>query len=162
MMKQIGMKTRLNSIGTGLLLIMGFSLMALRSYHTTKGNDIEGVWLTQSKESMIEISKSGNTYLGKVIWLKFPISPYTHKAKVDIKNPDPKLRDRPIIGLNLLLSFKYSQDTKTGEGDIYDPKSGTTYSCKATLLDPNTLNIRGYIGALWMGLGRTEVWKRIK
>ncbi len=162
MMKRLGMKTKLNRFGIVLLLLFCVCSMALRSERTTKGNDIDGVWLTQSKESMIEISKTGGNYVGKIIWLKFPISPYTHKPKVDIKNPDPKLRDRPIIGLNLLLSFKYATDTKTGEGDIYDPKSGSVYSCKATLQDPNTLNIRGYIGALWMGLGRTEVWKRIK
>jgi len=111
---------------------------------------------------MIEITRAGNYYLGKVYWLKVPISPHTGKPKVDINNPEPKLRTRPIIGLNILLSFKYSTDTKTGEGDIYDPKSGNTYSCKATLVDANTLNIRGYIGAYWMGLGRSEVWKRIK
>ena len=161
-MKREGMKIRLKWFGILLLLLFCINGMALKSDKPAKGNDIEGVWLTQSKESMIEITRSGNNYLGKVMWLKFPISPFTHKAKVDVKNPDLKLRDRPIIGLNLLIGFKYSPETKIGEGDIYDPKSGTTYNCKATLLDPNTLNIRGYIGALWMGLGRTEVWKRIK
>jgi len=162
MMNRAEMNTRLNWFGIGLLLLFCMTGMALRSDKTPKGNEIDGVWLTQSKESMIEISNAGNNYLGKIIWLKFPISPFTHKAKVDVKNPDPKLRDRPIIGLNLLIGFKYSTDTKIGEGDIYDPKSGTTYNCKVTLVDPNTLNIRGYIGALWMGLGRTEIWKRIK
>ena len=145
-----------------LMLLLCIQGMALKSDRTVNGNDIQGVWLTQSKESMIEITRAGNYYVGKVYWLKVPISPYTGKPKVDIKNPDPKLRTRPIIGLNILLDFKYSPDTKTGEGDIYDPKSGTTYNCKANLIDANTLNIRGYIGAIWMGLGRTEVWKRIK
>jgi len=125
-------------------------------------NDITGIWLTQSTETMIEVRKNGANYTGKIFWLKFPISPKTNKPKIDIENPDPNLRSRAIIGLNLLIDFTFSPEKGTGSGDIYDPKSGKTYNCKATLVDANTLKIRGYIGASWMGLGRTEVWKKIK
>ncbi len=124
--------------------------------------DITGVWMTQSQESMIEVAKSGDNYVGKVYWLKFPIDPDTKQPKVDKKNPDEKLRSRPIMMLNILINFTFSREDGTGKGDIYDPKSGNTYNCKATLIDANTLKIRGYIGASWMGLGRTEVWKKIK
>ncbi len=150
-------------LGIGFLTLF-FILSGINgeSLKTSKPNDIEGVWLAQSKESMIHISKSGKNYIGEIVWLKIPISPITGKPKVDMKNPDPKLRDRPILGLNILLHFSYSTETKVGEGDIYDPKSGNTYNCKATLTDQNTLTIRGYVGAYWMGLGRTEILKRIK
>ncbi len=133
-----------------------------KSVKTAKPNDIIGIWLTQSKETMVEISKSGDHYFAKIIWLKVPISPITGKPKADLRNPDPKLRDRPIIGLDLLVKFNYVPEKMSGEGDIYDPKTGNIYNCKATLIDANTLNIRGYLGAYWMGIGRTEVWKRIK
>ncbi len=150
-------------LGIGVIalvfILSGISSMSLK---TAKPNDIEGVWLAQSKESMLHITRSGQNYIGEIVWLKIPISPVTGKPKVDFRNPDPKLRDRPIIGLNIFSNFKYSTETKIGEGDIYDPKSGNTYSCRATLTDPNTLTIRGYIGAYWMGLGRTEILKRIK
>ena len=142
-----------------IFLLLSFSGKPER--YDTK-SDIAGIWLTQSGESMIQISKVDKYYNGTVYWLKFPISPYTGKAKVDIKNPDPKKRSIPIIGLNILINFKYSAEKKTGEGNIYDPKSGTTYNCSAELTEANTLKIRGYIGASWMGLGRTEIWKRIK
>ena len=145
-----------------LALFFILSSISGKTAKTSKPNDIEGVWLAQSKESMIHITKSGQNYIGEIVWLKIPISPITGKPKVDFKNPDPKLRDRPILGLNIFSHFKYSSETKIGEGDIYDPKSGSTYSCRATLADPNTLTIRGYIGAYWMGLGRTEILKRIK
>lgn len=147
-----------------IILFSGVFLFctAYKADKDPKKTDIVGVWLTQSKETMVEVSKSGNQYVAKIIWLKVPMNPITGKPKVDLRNPDPKLRDRPIIGLNLLLKFNYSPEKMAGEGNIYDPKSGSIYTCKATLVDGNTLNIRGYVGAYWMGLGRTEVWKRIK
>ena len=156
------MKHRLN-LKAGLLMLF-FCLITItgKSVKPASGNDIIGIWLTQSKETMIEIKKTGNIYLGIVFWLKNPISQATGKPKVDSKNPDPKLITQPILGLNLLINFTYSPQTKKGAGNIYDPKSGSMYNCIAELVDPNTFKIRGYIGASWMGLGRTEIWKRIK
>ncbi|MFM7700427.1 MAG: DUF2147 domain-containing protein, partial [Bacteroidota bacterium] len=45
------------------------------------------------------------------------------------------------------------------EGTIYDPLNGSTYSCTIKMTDPNTLDIRGYIGV--SAFGRTDVWKRL-
>ena len=146
-----------------LILAICFSWVMGYAVAQNSEDDIIGVWITQSKESMVEVSKSGNTYIGKILWLKFPNSAKTGKPKTDIKNPDEKLRSRSIQGLLLMKDFKFSaKDNVWDNGTIYDPKSGSTYKCKATLADRNTLNVRGYVGASWMGLGRTEIWKRVK
>src|ERR1700730_6511760 len=89
-----------------ILLICLFSILSY-SLPQNSGDDIVGVWMTQSQESMVEIYKTGDTYSGKVLWLKFPISPITGKPKVDNANPDKKLRNRPSLGLEIMTGFKY-------------------------------------------------------
>ena len=62
----------------------------------------------------------------------------------------------PIIGLNLVNGFVYQGKNKWGDGTIYDPDNGKTYSCKMTLMEDNTLKVRGFIGISL--IGRTQVW----
>ncbi|MCY1538126.1 hypothetical protein D9M68_736500 [compost metagenome] len=102
--------------------------------------------------------KEGEKFFGKLIWLK---EPYNEKGlpKTDIKNPDPKARTRPLLGLELLRDFIF-ENGKWTAGKIYDPKSGKTYSCILSLRENGQLNIRGYIGISL--LGRSEDWKRVK
>jgi len=118
-----------------------------------------GIWLTQDKDSKIEIYKKNNEYHGKIVWLKEPNK--NGKPKVDDKNPDAKKQDRPIMGLVLMTHFEYDEDFVWEDGSIYDPKNGKTYSCKMTLSkDKNTLDVRGYIGISL--IGRTAIWTRSK
>ena len=61
-------------------------------------------------------------------------------------------------GLENLRDFVFKGENKWAEGRIYDPKSGSDYSCEMKLIDENTLEVRGYIGVSLFG--RTDVWKR--
>lgn len=120
-------------------------------------NAIVGKWLSATGEGQIEVYKKGDKFFGKLSWIKFP-NDEQGKPKVDKLNPDPALRTRPELGLELLQNFTYDDGTYK-DGTIYDPKSGKTYSCKMTL-NGNVLKIRGYIGISL--LGRTEEWTRVK
>lgn len=113
---------------------------------------ILGKWQNPSGEGKIEIYKKGDKYLGKLYWIK-------DANKKDEKNPDAKLRNRKIQGLEILSGFTRDGQNYSG-GQIYDPKSGKTYSCKMTVKGPDKLDIRGYLGVSL--LGRTETWKRIE
>ena len=62
--------------------------------------------------------------------------------------------------LNLFSGFEYAGDGRWKGGTIYDPNSGKTYRCVVTLVDANTLEVRGYVGVPL--LGRTETWTRRK
>jgi uncharacterized protein (DUF2147 family) len=68
------------------------------------------------------------------------------------------LRTRPLKGLENLRGFQYAGDGKWENGNVYDPKTGNDYSCEMTLVNPNTLEVRGFIGISLFG--RTDVWKR--
>lgn len=75
----------------------------------------------------------------------------------DMKNPDPKLRARPLCGLRIGAGFAQIDAQHASGGRLYDPKSGRTYSGRMTA-DGNLLHLRGYIGLAIFG--RTETWVR--
>ena len=119
-------------------------------------NMILGKWKTSDGTGIIQIYKtSDGTFQGKII----KAQPKEDKkgAMIDDKNPDPALRNRPIIGLVILKDFRYDGEIWKS-GTIYDPGNGKDYSCKMWLEDKYTLKIRGYIGISLFG--RTEIWKR--
>lgn len=125
----------------------------------SEGDSVVGIWLTGNKDAKVEIFKNGDKYDGKIVWLKNPLND-EGKPKVDKENPEEELQTRPILGLELLKDFVYDEDFEWEDGEIYDPKSGKTYSCNMELLeDKKTLEVRGYIGISL--LGRTQVWERV-
>ena len=152
------MKTKLLSL-VFLLLCVQFGVKA-----QSKADRIIGYYLTVDDEtgkdkSQVQIFKATNgKFYGKIVWLAEPNK--NGKAKVDEDNPDKALQTRPIIGLQLLKGFSF--DEKTGEwndGTIYNPTGGKTYNCFIKA-DGNKLKIRGFIGAAWMGLGKTATWMK--
>ncbi len=138
-------------------LLIAFIAFSLQLF-AQKKDDILGKWVNPSGEGQIEIYKRGEKFFGKLVWIKEP-NDDNGKPKTDDKNPNESLRNKPVLGLEILKNFEFDGG-KWQDGTIYDPKSGKTYSCKLTLKEPNQLSIRGYIGVSL--IGRTEVWKRIK
>ena len=136
---------------TVILLFTGMTLSA-----QTKADDIVGLWLTNGKEpAKIQVYKAGDKYFGKIVWLKNPDK--DGKPKVDSKNPDKNKQNQKIIGLLILQNFKFDED-EWNDGKIYDPESGTTYSCNISLDGANSLKVRGYVGVSLFG--RTETWTK--
>jgi uncharacterized protein (DUF2147 family) len=116
---------------------------------------IDGTWLSGDGDGWIEISTTDTTLRG-VITGSPNASP--ERPDTDEKNPDPALRDRPLVGLNLFAGFVYDGNGRWSGGTIYDPNSGKTYRCIVTWIDDDTLKVRGYVGVPL--LGRTETWTR--
>ncbi len=119
---------------------------------------IIGRWVNASGEAHVDIYKRNEKFYGKIVWLKNP-KDEKGNTKTDLHNPDESMRNKPILGLEILKDFVYEGDKWT-DGKIYDPKSGKTYSCNITTKSNGDLNIRGYIGISL--IGRTEVWKKVK
>lgn len=151
------MRTKIAIISGFILLLIGLDLLfaqVAKDFDTVLGN-----WLTAKGDAKVEIYKKNKKYFGKIIWLKTPNDEHG-KPKVDKENPEESQRNRPILGMEILTDFVYDGDYTWVDGDIYDPKSGDTYSCKMYLSkDYKTLEVRGYIGISLFG--RTEVWKRV-
>jgi uncharacterized protein (DUF2147 family) len=146
-----------------LMLVVMF--IPAKSKAQSKADKIVGYYLTFDDEtgaekSQVQIFKATNgKYYGKIVWLKELNK--NGKPKVDDKNPDTKLQNRPIMGLQILKDFTYSSgDDEWSDGSIYNPSSGKTYNCYMNFESATKLKIRGYIGASWMGLGKTAYWTK--
>lgn len=121
---------------------------------------VVGIWLNGTKKGHVAIYKKGGTYFGKLVWLGQPTDPATGKPRTDEKNQDASKRSRPLMNMPLLYNFKYDGGKVWSDGKIYNPEDGKEYNCKLTLKDPNTLEVRGYVGISL--LGKTQVWTRVK
>jgi uncharacterized protein (DUF2147 family) len=133
-----------------LLSFLSIMLIVTSLKAQTVGDAVVGKWLTQEKDGIVEIFKQNNKYFGKIVWGK-------NGNRKDTKNPDPKLRNRDVIGLVILTNFSYNGKGGWTDGEIYDPQKGKTYSCNMKIVD-GKLEVRGYIGISL--LGRTAVWTR--
>jgi len=144
--------------------ILSFCLTCLlaneRSFAQVSANDIAGLWLPGSGKARVNVYLAKNDkYYGKIVWLREP-NDDAGKAKVDKNNTDESKRKEPLMGYLLLKAFEFKGDGVFENGTIYDPESGSTYSCRITMPDKNTLEVRGYIGVSLFG--RTDTWKRLK
>ncbi|RYE20080.1 MAG: DUF2147 domain-containing protein, partial [Sphingobacteriaceae bacterium] len=110
-------------------------------------------------EARVEIYKKGDTYAGKIIWLKEQ-NKADGKPVTDSKNPNTALRNRPILNLELIKNFVYKGDNSWENGEIYDAQSGKTYNSKISMSGNDQLNLRGFVGISLFG--RTEIWTRVK
>lgn len=138
------------------LICMLFGFMA----QAQNPDDVVGVWINPKGTGKIKIFRTGEFYYGNLVWIDKPLDEKGN-PKLDDKNPDPAKRNRKIQGLLMLTGFTFDASGKYWHnGQIYDPKSGTTYSCKMTMSDKNTLDIRGFVGISL--IGRSETWKRVE
>lgn len=135
-----------------------------------KEEAVLGTWLTgaDGKElAKVTITRAGEEYVGQIVWLEYPrFQPGDEpgmdgKTKIDLKNPDHALRDRPVLGMKILEGFRFAPGKKwpwTG-GTVYDPENGKTYSGKMRLEGDKTLRLKGYV--LIPLFGRSTTWTRV-
>jgi len=150
---------------TAVVLIAIAFVAAAVAAAKPKADAIVGFWKTEPDEdgyAIVEIVKKGGTYEGTILWLEKPLygpgEERPGQPKVDLNNPDPKLQERPILGLKILEGFQFDGKKRWKNGTIYDPGNGKTYKCKMWLEDPGTLKVRGYVGVSM--LGRNATWIR--
>jgi len=120
--------------------------------------DVVGKWKLDDGSAIVEVYRQGDSYNGKIVWLKNPTEPDGTPA-VDTNNPDPSLRKRQIIGLNMLSGLKKADGEYSG-GKIYDPGNGKTYNCSMKV-EGDVLKVRGSLDKRGL-IGRTMDWYRQK
>ncbi len=140
-------------------LLIIFLIIAASDVFAQNREALVGKWLTASGDAQIQIYQVSGKFSGKIVWLKKP-NDSTGKPETDDKNPDSSIAKRPILGLEMLKGFTYSDEGVWEGGSIYDPKTGKTYSCKISMVDNNKIYVRGFVGISL--LGRTETWSRVR
>ncbi len=154
--------TSITKISTVFMAVFFFALLAPTASAQFKADDIVGVWLNEDGDAHVNIENRSGKYFGDIVWLKNPNEEDTGLPKLDDENPDAELQKRPVMGLQLLADFVFDGDDEWEDGEIYDPKSGKTYSCYMEFTDDtkDKLKVRGFIGVSL--LGKTTYWTRVK
>ncbi len=118
-----------------------------------------GLWATVEEKSHVKIETCGNLLCGTIVWLKEP-NDENGVAKRDRNNEDESLRDRPIIGLKLLESFKQTGEKPNAweDGSIYNPEDGKTYASKMALQGSDVLLVEGCV---WI-FCKEQTWTRVE
>ncbi|MEM7654757.1 MAG: DUF2147 domain-containing protein [Bacteroidota bacterium] len=142
------------------VLGVGMSFGQDKKVDQEEADRLIGVWAPSNGLALVRVQNIAGKYYGRIVKLKEPIDPETGEPKLDKNNPDESLRTTPLLGFRMLKDFVYAGKDEWAEGTIYDPQSGSLYSCTIKMKKDGTLDIRGYIGV--KALGRTDVWKRIK
>ena len=148
---------------TGFMILVAMVLSSSLAFGAD-GDDVLGLWNTPRNDCKMEIFKCADKYCGRIAWLKEPYYPadddggMAGRIVVDRQNTDPTLRDRPLVGLQIMEGFTYIGRNVWERGTIYNPNNGKVYRCKLTLSAPDRLEVRGFIGIPL--LGGTSVWTR--
>jgi uncharacterized protein (DUF2147 family) len=130
------------------VLLSGLTLASAQAAEPT------GTWLTQKQDARIRVARCGAALCGTIIWIKDKIDPKTGKPPVDEENPNPRLRNRPILGLRIFAMTKHEAGWI---GPIYNSDDGQSYAGKLTLNGANSLEVQGCAGVMC----GSETWHRV-
>jgi uncharacterized protein (DUF2147 family) len=119
-----------------------------------------GLWYAEGGAAQVEIRACGDVLCGRIVWLRSPLDE-TGCVLRDHNNSNLSLRDRPLLGLEILQGLKQSEAAAKvwTDGTIYDPTSGKTYACSLRMEGDDRLYLKGYLGIPL--LGRTTTWIRV-
>lgn len=126
---------RLGFLATVLVMAMPLGLAL------AKAGEPYGTW--SMGRVTIKVTDCGGGLCGTIVGLKEPISKIDGKPKVDRENPDVSKRQRPLIGLAVLIGMKPAGEGKW-QGAIYNPDDGNTYSASIRV-DGDTLKVKGCV-----------------
>jgi uncharacterized protein (DUF2147 family) len=116
-------------------------------------NDLDGDWVTADRHAIVRIAPCGADLCGTVVRVLVhgPNVPTT-----DIKNPDRRLRSRPLIGLKVLTGFSRDGPIWTG-GRAYDPNTGGNYKARLSRNPDGSLTVTGCI----LFICKSQRWTRV-
>lgn len=109
-----------------------------------------GNWLVEEKTAQVRIVDCGSVLWGVFSWEKVPGN--------DTNNPDPALRNKPLLGSALLRGLKPNPNGTEWQGKVYNPEDGKLYDATVSLADDNTLQLKGCLISF---LCKTVPWTRV-
>ncbi|MCT8974661.1 DUF2147 domain-containing protein [Microbaculum marinisediminis] len=118
-----------------------------------------GVWLHANKRIQVQIFPCGDRLCGKIVWFRWP-NDAQGLPLVDLKNKNPELRSRPLLGLTVLRGLRHTGENTWTDGKIYNPDDGINYGAQMSIQDDSTLRVRAYV--FQSALGETQVWTRVR
>jgi uncharacterized protein (DUF2147 family) len=115
--------------------------------------ELSGLWRDTRYGALVDIGDCGDgTPCGRLTWVDARL---TEGQTQDVRNRDPLLRSRTLIGLPVLRDFVSSPEGWR-DGWLYNPDDGKTFRAHLRLLSTSELRVTGCLGPLC----RSEVWTR--
>jgi uncharacterized protein (DUF2147 family) len=145
-----------------LLIFFLTSISSFRHAAVNNADAIIGKWMNAEDNNLeVQVYKVGNEYKAKVVW--FDDSDDKNKpmaVRCDTENPDKTLRNRKILGLEVLHGLVYNADEDEWQGGrIYDASTGKDWNAKAWITEDGCLKVRGFWHFEF--LGRNMRFKKI-
>jgi len=120
---------------------------------------IAGRWATQGFGSIVEIGRCAGDdearLCGRIAWL-WQAEDSKGRPRTDQENPDSALRARALIGVEIIRDLRQTAPDEWGDGSVYNPDDGRTYSGRIRLED-GALNLRGCALKIFC---QTQTWRR--
>jgi uncharacterized protein (DUF2147 family) len=118
--------------------------------------DPSGIWAKDDGSAKMEVKKCGRGICSKIVWLREP-NDSRGKPLHDVRNENPSMRDRPIVGLPL-FSNMVATESNAWVGNVYNPEEGKTYTdVKVTYASRNQIVLKGC--KAWLLCGE-KMWTR--
>jgi len=113
--------------------------------------DPTGDWRVADGVANIRVAECNGSMWGVVAWEKTP-------GGRDTNNPDVSKRNRPTLGMPILIDMKKKPGVDQWEGQVYNAKDGQFYSSTIKPIGADQLEIQGcMLGFLCGG----ETWTRV-
>jgi len=120
--------------------------------------DPTGTWLTNGGKATVRIASCGPELCGTIIALREPNGLATGRPKTDVNNPDASKRNRPMIGVPIVLGMKPSGTPDKWNGQVYNAEDGKTYTGSITMQGARSLKLEGCVfGGL---ICKAQTWTR--
>jgi uncharacterized protein (DUF2147 family) len=150
----------MNRIVIWIAGLLAAALVLAHEARAEPGDQVFGVWLTQAKDGKVRIAPCASDpaqTCGVILSGKAPDG-RDARLVTDIKNQDPALRSRPIVGLQIISGFHRDGTGGWTGGAIYDPVGGKTYKAKMGLGPNGALKVAGCV----LFFCRAETWTRVE
>jgi uncharacterized protein (DUF2147 family) len=139
---------------SGTILLAATASAAAQSAAAQTADPV-GEWLVKDGSARIKVvscpqAQNQPPTLWGVIWAEM-------KPSRDTANPDPSMKNRPMVGVPILINMKQTQANRW-DGRIYDARGGSIYDANVTLNRNDMLEVRGCVASIFCG---GEDWKRV-
>lgn len=103
-----------------------------------------GVWRLSDGKVTVRIKPCGTNLCGFIVGLAKPLDKQG-RPKVDDENPNPSLRNRPVMGLQVLFNLR-STGGGSWAGTIYNADDGGTYSARLNPRGDGQMQLKACLG----------------
>jgi uncharacterized protein (DUF2147 family) len=105
--------------------------------------DPRGLWQAQDG-ARVRVSSCGQALCATIASPKSPVDPATGAPWTDKNNADPRMRNRPLVGVEVLTSMMPDAAGRWS-GPLYNTDNGQTYTGHLIEIDHATIRVEGCV-----------------